>query len=117
MSQAQAQQMQQQMYAAAIATTASQTLLGKLGSAFWDAFSGSSGSGASSSKAWDADKVRKVLEGKAVVKVVDVEPEMPKTPKMSPNVVMKKEEKEVNSCHMSALLEESMRSLTLSTKK
>lgn len=49
----------------------------KLGSAFWDAFSGSSSSplaGVGIKKEWDADKVRKVLEGKAVVRVVDVDP-------------------------------------------
>ena len=52
---------------------ASQTLVGKLGSAFWDAFSGS-GNSASGRAQWDADKVRRVLEGKAVVRVVDIEP-------------------------------------------
>lgn len=57
---------------AMLATIASQTLLGKLGSAFWDAFSGgSSTSGRPAS--WDADKVRRVLEGTAVVRVVDIE--------------------------------------------
>ncbi|KAI0072164.1 hypothetical protein K474DRAFT_1668174 [Panus rudis PR-1116 ss-1] len=59
---------------AMLAAVASQTLVKKLGSAFWDAFSGSSSSSAHTQKGWDADKVRKVLEGKAVVKVVDVEP-------------------------------------------
>ncbi|QRV81883.1 bZIP transcription factor [Ceratobasidium sp. AG-Ba] len=54
--------------AALFATVASQTLLGRMGSAFWDAFSGTGGK-------TDADKVRKVLEGKAVVRVVDVEKE------------------------------------------
>jgi hypothetical protein len=65
------------MYAA----LASQTLLKRLGSAFWDAFSGGSGSGSGGAgvgglaggKSWDADKVRRVLEGKAVVRVVDVD--------------------------------------------
>jgi bZIP-type transcription factor MBZ1 len=67
------------MYAA----LASQTLLRRLGSAFWDAFSGGSGAGAGSAlgsslssgggRALDEDKVRRVLEGKAVVRVVDVE--------------------------------------------
>lgn len=53
---------------AALATLASQTFVQKLGSAFWDAFT------SSSSRNWDQDKVRKVLEGKAVVRVVDVAP-------------------------------------------
>ena len=61
-----------------LAAMASQTLLRKLGNAFWDAFTGSpshSSSSTSSSRGdWDADKVRKVLEGKAVLRVVDVEP-------------------------------------------
>jgi bZIP-type transcription factor MBZ1 len=88
---------------AMLAAVASQTLLGKLGSAFWEAFSGSSSpsltaggsphyfsaNGGSKPPAWDADKVRKVLEGKAVVKVVDVEPvqtkvEPPSSPKLVP---------------------------------
>ncbi|KAF9440865.1 hypothetical protein P691DRAFT_779978 [Macrolepiota fuliginosa MF-IS2] len=69
--------------AAVLAVVASQTLFKKLGNAFWDAFSGSSSSASPSSSSssssgstrnWDADKVRRVLEGKAVVKVVDVEP-------------------------------------------
>ncbi|THH30208.1 hypothetical protein EUX98_g3992 [Antrodiella citrinella] len=64
---------QQAMLAASIA---SQTLVRKLGGAFWDAFSGGSSSsvGTSGTRPWDADKVRKVLEGKAVVRIVDVEP-------------------------------------------
>ncbi|KAL1741716.1 hypothetical protein HDZ31DRAFT_75985 [Schizophyllum fasciatum] len=68
-------QEKQHKEAAAVAMVASQTVLGKLGSAFWDAFSGSSSSGASSSSnaSLDSDKVRRVLEGKAVLKVVDVD--------------------------------------------
>jgi bZIP-type transcription factor MBZ1 len=56
----------------------------RLGSAFWQAFSGSTTSsalphpvaGTSTTPhvpAWDADKIRRVLEGTAVVRVVDVE--------------------------------------------
>lgn len=52
-----------------LASMASQTLLGKLGSAFWDAFSG----GSTSNSKLDTDKVRRVLEGKAVLRVVDVD--------------------------------------------
>ncbi|EKM56391.1 uncharacterized protein PHACADRAFT_253478 [Phanerochaete carnosa HHB-10118-sp] len=54
---------------AMLAGMASQTLLGKLGSAFWDAFSG----GSPANSKLDTDKVRKVLEGKAVLRVVDVD--------------------------------------------
>ena len=62
-----------------------------MGSAFWDAFSGSSsssspslgGNGGGAPKSWDADKVRRVLEGKAVVRVVDVDQV---TPPGSPSV-------------------------------
>lgn len=60
-----------------LAAMASQTLFRKLGSAVWDAFIGSPSQSSSSSSSrgdWDADKVRKVLEGKAVLRVVDVEP-------------------------------------------
>ena len=57
-----------------LAAMASQTLLRKLGNAVWDAFIGSPSHSSSSRGDWDADKVRKVLEGKAVLRVVDVEP-------------------------------------------
>ncbi|KAJ7034577.1 hypothetical protein C8F04DRAFT_956163 [Mycena alexandri] len=84
------------MYAA----LASQTLLRRLGGAFWEAFSGAeskplnagaggiggaSGSGAQQ-RGWDAEKVRKVLEGKAVVRVVDVEPPATRSAPASPRV-------------------------------
>jgi hypothetical protein len=118
------------MYVAAIA---SQTLLGKLGSAFWDAFSGSQPSVGTSTgvaggawKQWDADKVRKVLEGKAVVRIVDVESpssspkisaqassssstKAPSTPSASPSICESK-------CRVTEILEESMRSLSLGKK-
>ena len=89
---------QQQAYAAVLA---SQTLLSRLGSAFWDAFSGSNTNpqivtGAARA-GWDAEKVRKVLEGRAVVRVVDVEP--------PPSLVDEKE---------GLALEEKMRGLSLS---
>ena len=60
------------------------TLTSKLGSAFWDAFARPSPTGASGvlvagagagRREWDADKVRRVMEGSAVLKVVDVEPQ------------------------------------------
>lgn len=70
--------------AALLASIASQTVLQKMGHAFWDAFAGTSSLGASSSntatgpcptpRMWDSEKVRKVLEGRAVLRVVDVEP-------------------------------------------
>lgn len=85
------EQMQQH---ALLASLASQTILQKMSSAFWDAFSGSS-TGPSGQKAWDSEKVRKIMEGTAVLRVVDVEPA-----------------KKVAS---PASLEESMRSLSLST--
>lgn len=96
---AQTQQAQQQ---AMLASLASQTLLQKMGQAFWDAFSGSSSSSSAqghsatgATRSWDADKVRRVLEGKAVLRVVDVE-------------------KPASSGGADAL-EESMRSLSLSS--
>ncbi|KAJ7150851.1 hypothetical protein C8R43DRAFT_491093 [Mycena crocata] len=118
------------MYAA----LASQTLLKRLGGAFWDAFSGSErgpGSPSNSSAGgarqnWDTEKVRKVLEGRAVVRVVDVEPvptsprvaaaATPKvlaSPKIAPAVPSKREQ--ASHCHqaLSDCLEESMRSLSI----
>ncbi|KAE9387136.1 hypothetical protein BT96DRAFT_1025968 [Gymnopus androsaceus JB14] len=132
---AQMQQAQSAMYAAALASTASQTLLGKLGSAFWDAFSGSgsstgAGPNASTSggstntggvgngaKPWDVDKVRKVLEGKAVVRVVDVDEHVVKKnlgeSMSTPAPISRMHSNMAQECSMTALLEESMRSLTL----
>lgn len=118
---------------AEIAALASQTLLGKLGHAFWDAFSGSSNSSshltptsAAICKQWDADKVRKVLEGRAVVKVVDVEPEQTVAPPVASasvstsSIQMAKGPEKVKSpgqcCMLTDILEESMRSLTLGKK-
>ncbi|EIW74384.1 hypothetical protein CONPUDRAFT_93906 [Coniophora puteana RWD-64-598 SS2] len=97
---------------AQIAALAGQTLLSKLGSAFWEAFSGSSPAGVGAAKPardLDAEKVRKVLEGRAVVKVVDVEP-TPNKPAPTPKTAVPQKEKE---CSSAALLEESMRCLSI----
>ncbi|KAF7974956.1 hypothetical protein HWV62_10679 [Athelia sp. TMB] len=105
---------------ALLAAMASQTLLKKLGGAFWDAFSGApSSSTSANTKAWDAEKVRKVLEGRAVVRVVDVDApaparEVPVAKK--PEVPVKKPEKERCCATVAEILEESMRSLTISKK-
>ncbi|KAJ6627615.1 hypothetical protein B0H10DRAFT_1993381 [Mycena sp. CBHHK59/15] len=126
------------MYAA----LASQTLLKRLGGAFWDAFSGSPSASSSSSgnARWDAEKVRKVLEGKAVVRVVDVEaaptavrapapviraasPVIGASAKTSPVLGAKTSpsakacsSSERDKCRITDMLEESMRSLSLGKK-
>jgi hypothetical protein len=127
------------MYAA----LASQTLLGKLGSAFWDAFSGGSASSTAAASSfgsnganvvgrqWDADKVRKVLEGKAVVRVVDVVESNPsakasasaaKLPiagsssSSSAKLPRAGDKTEKEKCIVTDILEESMRSLSLGKK-
>ena len=122
---------------AALATMASQTLMQRLGSAFWQAFSGSSSSYPTSSSpstpsarapAWDADKVRRVLEGTAVVRVVDVDPPPAAASVVEAAGVAQKESKEVQTQACCAkltaaardtglsVLEESMRALTLGKK-
>jgi len=129
---------------------ASQTLTQRLGGAFWQAFSGSSsnsshpisgvfGSNTTSPSmtprlpAWDADKIRRVLEGTAVVRVVDVEP--PSAAKSGKEMAVVKEVKEVKETVQQSqsqpacaktracarergfcVLEESMRALTLGKK-
>lgn len=80
--QAQQQQQQQedQARAAILTAMASQTIVRKLGSAFWEAFSGGSSSSSTvSGPRLDADKVRRVLEGSAVVKIVDVDEKVGET--------------------------------------
>ncbi|KAJ7756458.1 hypothetical protein DFH07DRAFT_742600 [Mycena maculata] len=106
-----AQESQRDRETAMYAALASQTLVKRLGGAFWDAFSGSerSSSSASNSHTWDAEKVRKVLEGTAVVRVVDVEP--PKAPKKAPVQQQMREH-----CGFTRALEDSMRSLSLGKK-
>ncbi|KAG6821124.1 hypothetical protein H0H93_006463 [Arthromyces matolae] len=105
------------MYAA----LASQTLFKKLGSAFWDAFSGSSSSTSVGSRTWDADKVKKVLEGKAVVRVVDVDEPVAGSSNnaASSKAQVHRQDVKSRSCFTATaedLLEQSMRSLTLNKK-
>ncbi|KAI9568038.1 hypothetical protein HD554DRAFT_2102497 [Boletus coccyginus] len=104
--------------AAAAAAIASQTIFSKLGSAFWEAFSGSP-SHTSAPKQWDAEKVRKVLEGRAVVKVVDVDAPVPlrvPSPVHASSPAPSSAKTDKPSCNLTEILEESMRSLTLSKK-
>lgn len=137
------QQREKEQQQAMLAAMASQTVFRKLGSAFWDAFTGSSSSTsslASSSSAsspspyyhhsgnWDQDKVQRVLEGKAVLRVVDVEPPTataaaaaptPVSAPASPRISAKRVQDDGTAKRCSAtaavcdILEESMRSLTL----
>ncbi|KAF9527624.1 hypothetical protein CPB83DRAFT_836417 [Crepidotus variabilis] len=106
---------------AMLAAMASQTVLKRLGSAFWDAFTGGHGSPSSTNVAssnhsnWDHDKVQRVLEGKAILKVVDVEPA---TPIPAPKISRPVASTSGSLCSSLAcdILEESMRSLTLGKK-
>ena len=109
---------QQAMFAA----MASQTILKKLGNAFWDAFVGSSSSSTFASPSassttrgsWDADKVKKVLEGKAVLRVIDVD-NLPLTTTTTVGAGVSSSATSGGSrCSVAVdILEESMRSLTL----
>ena len=126
---------------AALASMASQTLVQRLGGAFWQAFSGSSsshpisgvcGTGTTSREpAWDADKIRRVLEGTAVVRVVDVEPptakngkEVAKETKEVKEMMQQSQSQQQGCAKICAsaretglcVLEESMRALTLGKK-
>jgi bZIP-type transcription factor MBZ1 len=122
---------------AALASMASQTLTQRLGSAFWQAFSGSSSSSPLSSshptstssprvQPWDADKIRRVLEGTAVVRVVDVEqpPSSAQNGGKTGNVAAKETTEGPACAKLCAtaretglgVLEESMRALTLGKK-
>lgn len=126
------QQREKEQQHAILAAVASQTILRKLGSAFWDAFTGSSTSstpyGSSSSSgsstyqgAWDTDKVQRILEGKAVLRVVDVEPtpnpvSRATSPLMPVQKIQQDERKHRCGQVVVDILEESMRGLTLNKK-
>ncbi|KAI0250936.1 hypothetical protein BJV78DRAFT_1282845 [Lactifluus subvellereus] len=107
---------------ALLATMASQTLLQRLGSAFWKAFTADAASTETTLDApvptWDADKIRRVLEGKAVVRVVDVEPEE-KVRAASVSVSTQtlpdeaKTRESSKECCVTSVLEDSMRALSL----
>jgi len=108
---------------ALLASMASQTLLQQLGSAFWQAFMTQLPSNGASPNAgtptWDADKIRRVLEGKAVLSVVDVEPRVDvraspvsPAPHTLPNDATTHESSK--GCGLTTVLEESMCALSLS---
>ncbi len=97
---------------AMLAAAASQTLFSKLGGAFWDAFarpSGTLGANGHVKKEWDADKVRRVMEGTAVLQVVDVEPTVSKA--SAPALVKQEKDSKVAD-----ILAETMSSLSLCKK-
>ena len=108
---------------ALLASMASQTLIQQLGSAFWQAFmtqlppNGASPNAGTPSL--DVDKIRRVLEGKAVVSVVDVEPEVDvrTSPVSPPTHTLSNESATLESskvCGLTTVLEESMCALSLS---
>ncbi len=91
---------QEQVLVAALAVEASP----------WRLLVAVSGSSSSSSRKIDVDKVRRVLEGKVAVQIVDVdvEPWTEMGRKVSDNCS--------DMCSIAAILEESMKSLTLEKK-
>lgn len=109
---------------AILAAYASQTLFGKLTGAFWDAFNSTSTSPSGHTGMWDVEKVRKVLEGKAVVKIVDLEPApkaeasgTDKSPRPTLKPVPAPKEKKCDNCSVTALLEEGISRLSLGKNK
>lgn len=108
---------------ALLASMASQTLLQQLGSAFWQAFLTQLPSNGASPDAnaptLDADKIRRVLEGKAVVSVVDVEREVDvcASPVSPPSHTLPNDattHESPKGCGLTTVLEESMCALSLS---
>ena len=108
---------------ALLASMASQTLVQQLGSAFWQAFmtqlpsNGASPNGGTPT--WDAEKIQRVLEGKAIVSVVDVEPgvDVRASPVLRPTHTLSNDATTLEStkgCGLTAVLEESMCALSLS---
>jgi len=102
-----------------LAAMASQTLLQRLGTAFWQAFATRSPTSEANPNAsaltWDMDKIQRVLEGKAVLSVVDLEPEVnvgTATGQTLPNNANTPECLKGRS--LTAVLEEGVRALSLS---
>jgi len=108
---------------AMLAAMAAQTLLQQLGSAFWKAFTADSPSNGANPNAvtpsWDADKIQRVLEGKAIISIVDIEPEV----KVGASTVSPPTETLPNDakthecpkgCGLTTVLDEGMRALSLS---
>ena len=100
----------------------SQTLLQRLSGAFLQAFMGDSSSETNlHAPTWDADKIRRVLEGKAVVKIIDVGPgEKVGASPVGPSVSTLSNGLEARECtkdsSLTAVLEDSMRTLSLGKK-
>jgi len=114
---------------AMLASMASQTLVRKLGSAFWDAFASRPAgvtAGASGSRRapheLDAEKVRRVMEGSAVLRVVDVELQQHAAPRVPSPQQSTVRPSQPSGCSEKAcrnitdLLEESMRTLSIAKK-
>jgi hypothetical protein len=103
---------------ALLATMVSQTLLQRLGSAFWQAFAIDETS--SHAPMLDADKIRRILEGKAVIKIVGLEPEeqVGATPATSnPTLSNSLETREcTKDSGVTAVLEDGIRALRLGKK-
>jgi hypothetical protein len=108
---------------ALLASIASQALLQQLGGAFWQAFMTQLPSNGASANAGtptlDADKIQRVLEGKAIVSVVDVEPEvdMRASPVSPPTHTLPNDattHESSKGCGLTTVLEESMCALSLS---
>ena len=107
---------------ALLATMVSQALLQRLGSTFLQAFVGDSPSGTTPhAPTWDAEKIRRVLEGNAVVKIVDIEPEdkVGTTP-IGASIPTLSNSLEARECAkdsgLTTVLEDSMRALSLGKK-
>jgi hypothetical protein len=105
-----------------LAAIASQTILHQLGSAFWQAFTSHSSSNEANPNAavtWEADKIQRVLEGKAVVRIVDIEPEVKVGAAIAspPTQTLPDDSKThecSKGCNLTTVLEEGMCALSLS---
>lgn len=107
---------------ALLATMVSQTLLQRLGGAFWQTFAGNSSSETTPhSSTCDTDTIWRVLEGKAVIKIVDLEPEEEVgATSVSASIPALSDVLETRECTkdsgLSTVLEDNMRTLSLGKK-
>lgn len=103
---------------ALLATMVSQTLFQQLGGSFWQALAREETT--SHATTWDTDKIRRILEGKAVIKIIDLEPDEQVGATAAVSIPALSNSLEMRECTkdsgVTAVLEDRIRALSLGKK-